>query len=103
MSHGGGFTGYAFGRLALAAKKRPWASDSLKQDGAFEELLHRLWFDVHVHSDEALELLKRQVNPDHLVFGTNFAGWDQLEYNFREEAAVYTDNARRLLGAFAND
>jgi len=103
LSHGGGFTGYAFGRMALAAKKRPWASDSLKQDGAFEELLHRLWFDVHVHSDEALELLKRQVNPDHLVFGTNFAGWDQLEYNFREEAAVYTDNARRLLGAFAND
>ena len=101
LSHGGGFSGYAFGRMALAAKKRPWATGSLKQDGAFEELLHRLWFDVHVHSDEALEFLKKQVNVDHLVFGTNFAGWDQQQHNVRTEAGLYTDNARRLLRALS--
>ena len=97
LSHGGGFTGYAFGRMALAARKRPWTSEALQQDGAFEELLHRLWFDVHLHSDDALDLLKKRVNPGHLVFGTNFAGWDQQQYNVRAEAAPYADNARQLL------
>jgi hypothetical protein len=33
------------------------------------------------------------------VFGTNFAGWDQQPGNVRTEAAVYTENARRLLRA----
>lgn len=99
LSHGGGFTGYAYGRMALAASKRPWASESLRQDGAFDELLHRLWFDVHLHSDESVALLKKHVNNDHLVFGTNFAGWDQQSYNVRAEAAPYANNARQLLKA----
>ncbi|MCP5181228.1 MAG: amidohydrolase [Pseudomonadales bacterium] len=99
ISHGGGFTGFAFGRMAMAARKRPWASEALRRDGAFEALLNRLWFDVHVHSDESLALLKRHVNTDHLVFGTNFAGWDQQAGNVRDEAVPYTDNARRLLRA----
>lgn len=99
LSHGGGATGYAFGRMASAARKRPWASESLRQDGAFEALLHRLWFDVHVHDPDALALLRKKVNPDHLLFGTNFAGWDQQPGDVREEAAPYSDNARRLLRA----
>jgi len=99
VSHGGGATGYLFGRMASAARKRPWASESLRKDGAFESLLHRLWFDIHVHDDDSLGLLKSRVNPAHLVFGTNFAGWDQQPGNVRAEAAVYTDNARRLLRA----
>ena len=98
-SHGGGATGYAFGRMASAAKKRPWATESLRQDGAFEALLHRLWFDVHVHDPDALALLQKKVNPEHLVFGTNFAGWDQQPGDVRHEAAPYTENARRLLRA----
>ncbi len=99
LSHGGGATGYAYGRMALAAKKRPWAREELRAEGAFDNLLHRLWFDVHVHSDESLHLLKQHVNPNHLVFGTNFAGWDQQDYNVRAEAAPYTANACRLLRA----
>lgn len=99
VSHGGGATGYLFGRMASAARKRPWASESLRKDGAFESLLHRLWFDIHVHDDDSLGLLKSRVNPARLVFGTNFAGWDQQPGNVRAEAAVYTDNARRLLRA----
>jgi len=99
LSHGGGATGYLFGRMASAAKKRPWATDALKQDGAFEALLNRLWFDIHVHAEDSLELLKAHVNNEHLVFGTNFAGWDQQPGNIRDEARAYADNARRLLRA----
>lgn len=101
VSHGGGATGYLFGRMAQAAQKRPWARAALRQDGAFENLLHRLWFDIHVHADDSLELLKRHVNPERLVFGTNFAGWDQQPGDVRDEARVYAANAKRLLRASA--
>jgi len=99
VSHGGGASAYAFGRMASAARKRPWAREALRQDGAFETLLHRLWFDIHVHDDDALALLKKKANQERLVFGTNFAGWDQQPGNVREQAAPYADNARRLLRA----
>jgi aminocarboxymuconate-semialdehyde decarboxylase len=99
LSHGGGATGYLFGRMASAARKRPWASAELRADGAFEALLQRLWFDVHVHSDESRALLQRHVNPERLLFGTNFAGWDQQPGDIRAEARPYADNARRLLRA----
>ncbi|MGK0222620.1 MAG: hypothetical protein ACI9ON_001860, partial [Limisphaerales bacterium] len=36
-------------------------------------------------------------NRERLVFGTNFAGWDQQQHNVRQEAAAYADNARKLL------
>lgn len=99
MSHGGGATGYAYGRMALAAQKRPWASAQLRAEGAFDALLQRLWFDVHVHSDEALALLKKSVNNERLVFGSNFAGWDQQQHDVRAEATPYTGNALKLLRA----
>jgi aminocarboxymuconate-semialdehyde decarboxylase len=85
--------------MAMAARKRPWASESLRKDGAFEALLHRLWFDIHVHSEDSVALLKSKVNPQRLLFGTNFAGWDQQPGNVREEAKAYADSARRLLRA----
>ena len=97
LSHGGGMTGYAYGRMAMAAQKRPWATAALTQEGTFDALLHRLWFDVHVHDADSLALLKQRVNPEHLVFGTNFAGWDQQQHDVRDEAAPYTPNARKLL------
>ncbi len=99
ISHGGGATGYLFGRMASAARKRPWARQALREDGAFETLLHRLWFDIHVHSPESVALLRSRVNGERLLFGTNFAGWDQQPGDVREEARPYADNARRLLRA----
>ncbi len=99
LTHGGGATGYLFGRMASAAKKRPWSRDSLRRDGAFEELLHRLWFDIHVHAEESLALLRQRVNLSRLVFGTNFAGWDQQAGSIRAEARAYAENAKRLLRA----
>jgi len=99
LSHGGGATGYAYGRMRMAAQKRPWASAELQVDGAFDALLHRLWFDTHVHDAASLALLTSHVNEARLVFGTNFSGWDQQDYNVRQEAKHYTHNAQRLLRA----
>jgi aminocarboxymuconate-semialdehyde decarboxylase len=77
ISHGGGAAPYLYGRLAAAARQRPWAPEWLREPDAFEEQLRRLWFDCHVHDPRALDLLASTVGTDRLVFGTNFAGWDQ--------------------------
>jgi aminocarboxymuconate-semialdehyde decarboxylase len=98
ISHGGGAIGVLAGRFAQAARKRPWSPDALREEGAFEARLRRLWFDNHVHGAEALALLESVVGPDHLVLGTNFAGWDQQGGTKASELpARLADNARRLL------
>lgn len=98
ISHGGGAVAFLAGRLAQAGMKRPWASGSMKKDGVFEEMLSRFWFDTHLNDDRALDLLTRIVGPDRLVFGTNFAGWDQPEDGHHGPVPPrLADNARRLL------
>ncbi len=100
ISHGGGSTGYLIGRMAMAARKRPWASAALRADGAFEERLATLWFDNHLNKDNSLAMLTGLVGDDRLVFGTNFSGWDAPD-----DLAAHlppkklADNARRLLRA----
>lgn len=98
ISHGGGATGYLAGRMALAARKRPWSPDHLRADGAFEERLSRLWFDDHLNNADSLVMLKNLIGDDRLVFGTNFSGWDAPEdlANHRPPEK-FADNARRLL------
>lgn len=98
VSHGGGAIAFLAGRLAQAARKRPWVPASLKADGAFEAMLSRIWFDTHVNDDLSLELLERRVGPDRLVYGTNFAGWDAPDRaHHAAPAPRLADNARRLL------
>ncbi|MDE0945113.1 MAG: amidohydrolase family protein [Alphaproteobacteria bacterium] len=98
ISHGGGMIAFAAGRLSQAAAKRPWAPQWLKADGAFEEAMAAIWYDTHVHDDRALALLKEVVGGERLVFGTNFAGWDQPEkVHIGPDAATLGANARRLL------
>lgn len=98
LSHGGGSTGYLYGRMAMAARKRPWSPDFLRQDGAFEERLSRLWFDNHLNNADSLALLTGLVGDDRLVFGTNFAGWDAPEdLASHRPGPKLADNARRLL------
>lgn len=98
VSHGGGSIAFMAGRLSAASRKRPWASSELKQDGGFEERLARIWFDNHLHSEGALKLLTDLVGHDRIVFGTNFAGWDQPDSGHKLELPKsYADNARRLL------
>lgn len=77
LSHGGGAAPYLYGRLAAAARQRPWSPDWLRADGAFDALLQRLWFDCHVHHEPSLRLLVAVVGADRVVYGTNFGGWDQ--------------------------
>jgi aminocarboxymuconate-semialdehyde decarboxylase len=86
------------GRLAQAARKRPWAATEHKKDGAFEERLARLWFDTHLSDARALALLKQIAGTQRLTYGTNFAGWDQSDdENHGPIDPVLADNARRLL------
>ena len=98
ISHGGGALALVWGRLEHAAHKRAWAPDHLKQDGAFADQLKRLWYDVHMHDDRAVELLVERVGTARLVYGTNFAGWDAPEkFRMPTVDAPLADNARRLL------
>lgn len=98
LSHGGGSTGYLIGRMAMAARKRPWSPAGLRADGAFEERLARLWFDNHLNSDASLALFTSVVGEERLVFGTNFAGWDAPEdLATHRPPPQLADNARRLL------
>lgn len=98
VSHGGGAAPFLAGRLGAATRKRAWAPASLRADGAFEEALGRLWFDVHVHDSRALRLLAELAGTERLVLGTNFAGWDQGgALDLGELAPTLAANARRLL------
>ncbi|MBU3739196.1 MAG: amidohydrolase [Rhodoferax sp.] len=104
ISHGGGATALLMGRMAKAARKRPWSPAALRPEGAFEERLRRLWFDTHVEHPQVLDLLARAVGTDHLVYGTNFAGWDEPDAessvaSHPHDHAQLARNARRLLRA----
>jgi aminocarboxymuconate-semialdehyde decarboxylase len=100
ISHGGGAIALIWGRLEHAAHKRKWAPDHLKPDHAFAEQLGRVWYDVHMHDDRAVDLLVERVGTDRLVYGTNFAGWDAPErFELPRCNAPLADNARRLLRA----
>lgn len=98
ISHGGGASVFAAGRLAQAGRKRPWATQSMKKDGAFESMLRRFWFDAHLNDEGATRLLIEKVGIDRVVFGTNFAGWDQPEDGDHGTVPLeFADNARRML------
>lgn len=98
LSHGGGTIAFTAGRFGEAARKRPWSSDALREPGAFEARLRRLWYDNHVHDPRSLALLHEVVGTDRVVLGTNFAGWDQPADGRRIDAPGWlADNARRLL------
>jgi aminocarboxymuconate-semialdehyde decarboxylase len=103
FSHGGGATALLMGRMAKGARKRAWSPPALRTEGAFEARLKRLWFDTHIDHPQVLSLLAAAVGPDHLVYGTNFAGWDEPDAQAPEEripvAPELADNARRLLRA----
>jgi aminocarboxymuconate-semialdehyde decarboxylase len=98
ISHGGGASVFAAGRLAQAGRKRPWATASMKKDGAFETMLRRFWFDAHLNDEGASRLLVEKVGIDRVTFGTNFAGWDQPgDGDHGVVPPEFADNARRML------
>ena len=104
ISHGGGATALLMGRMARGARKRPWSPSHLRPEGEFEARLQRLWFDTHVEHPQVLELLSAVVGEDHLVYGTNFAGWDEPDtagapsrHHAELDQSMLSRNARRLL------
>jgi len=78
--------------MRQAGMKRPWAEAWLKEEGAFDRELARLWFDTNVGDSRSLAFLVE-------VMGTNFAGWDQ-QTSVKKGADIpgLADNGRRLLG-----
>lgn len=100
VSDGGGATPFLAGRMRQAALKRPWAPEWLREPGAFEKYLRMLWFDTNVGDERSLELLVDVVGTEHLVMGTNFAGWDQQDSIKKgADLPMLADNARRLLAS----
>jgi aminocarboxymuconate-semialdehyde decarboxylase len=100
ISHGGGATSWLAERMEHAARTRPWGPPWASKDGAVTERLLRLWWDVHVGGPTALAALQAAMGTDHLVAGTNLAGWDEgLDPAHGDTALARTldDNARRLL------
>jgi aminocarboxymuconate-semialdehyde decarboxylase len=84
--------------MACAARKRPWSPARLRVPGAFEDEMARVWFDVHVHDPRSLALLVDVVGDERLVWGTNFAGWDQgVHEGLGDLGPKLAENARRLL------
>ena len=100
ISHGGGMLPFVAGRLSKASRKRSWVPMNLRADGAFEEEIRKLWYDSHVHSNHSLNLLEKIVGNDRIVFGTNFAGWDQPEtYETNERSEQWRLNTLALFSA----
>ena len=97
ISHGGGMLPFVAGRLSKASRKRSWVPMKLRADGAFEEEIRKLWYDSHVHSRHSLDLLEKIVGNDRIVYGTNFAGWDQPEtYEVDERSEQWRLNTLEL-------
>jgi len=97
---GGGALASLIGRMTTAAVvPRPWVPAELHGKSAMREQFRRLWFDTHMHDDGALRLLREHCGDRHLVFGTNFAGWDQEQGENPPDVAGIdlVGNARRLL------
>lgn len=99
VSHGGGAIAFVADKFAFAAGTRPWVPEAVRELG-FDHYLRRLWFDDHVHGAGARSLLSSTVDPDRLVFGTNYGGWDSGGVHAGEpDVVALTTNAERLLRA----
>ncbi len=92
FSHGGGAIPLLWGRIrAFAGTGRsPVDAETLTRH------LRRLWFDQHLHFEAGLRLLEEVADPAHLVFGSNFGGWDAQRHDGVPDDRL-TANARVLL------
>lgn len=98
LSHGGGSTAMHKAKLRALAERRPSAPEWIRQPGAFDTALGRLWFDCHVTGDAEFAFAVEQLGTDRLVFGTNFGGWDKGTIGHLGDLAdTLNANATRLL------
>ncbi len=95
LSHGGGAIALLYERVRRAVASRPSGSGHADD---LDRGLARLWFDNHLGDAPAARLLEERVGPEHLVLGTNFAGWDDAGPElFGLDAAQLRANAIALL------
>lgn len=95
VSHGGGATPMLLGRWRQAMRTRPGGTGDAAD---VDRWVRRIWFDSHVGSTTAAAALVSAVGSERLLFGTNFAGWDDDGPMLHGlDAETLTGNARRLL------
>jgi aminocarboxymuconate-semialdehyde decarboxylase len=98
MSHGGGSTAMHRAKLRKLAERRPSAPEWIREPGAFDAALDRLWFDCHVTGDKEFVFAVEQLGTKRLVFGTNFGGWDKGTVgHLGDLPELLNKNATRLL------
>ncbi|MFN3216762.1 MAG: amidohydrolase family protein [Acidimicrobiales bacterium] len=98
LSHGGGSTAMHKAKLRALAERRPSAPEWIREAGAFDAALGRLWFDCHVTGDAEFAFAVEQLGTERLVFGTNFGGWDKGTLGHLGDLAdTLNANATRLL------
>lgn len=76
LSHGGGAVAWLRDRWQRAVEVRGWVPEWLREPGAFDACLTRLWFDAHTGGPASREFLSSVVGAHRLIYGTNLAGWD---------------------------
>ena len=77
ISHGGGSLPMHRAKFRKLAERRPSSPDWLKEPGAFDAAVDRLWFDCHVPATKSSTSRCSRLGTERLVFGTNFGGWDK--------------------------
>ena len=77
ISHGGGSTPMHLAKLRKLAETRRAVPDWAREPGAFDNAFERLWFDCHVSGSAEFDFAVQQLGTAHLVYGTNFGGWDR--------------------------
>ena len=98
ISHGGGSTPLHLAKLRKLAERRKAAPEWIRPPGAFDEAFGRLWFDCHVTGPTEFAFAVEQLGTDHLVFGTNFGGWDKGTMGHLGELEdTLNANARKLI------
>lgn len=98
ISHGGGSFAMHRSKIRKLAELRPSSPEWIRQPGAFDEAIDRLWFDCHVTGDREFSFAVDQLGTEKLVFGTNFGGWDMGTIgHLGDLPAILNANAARLL------
>ncbi|HTW90012.1 MAG TPA: amidohydrolase family protein [Candidatus Binataceae bacterium] len=77
IPHGGGFVPFQLGRVVWAATTPRLGISKCKRPVA--EYLANFYFDTVVHDVRARRFLLEICGPDHIVVGSNYAGWDWVD------------------------
>lgn len=98
VPHGGGMIPYQFGRLEYGASRMK----DVKAQRPLRDYLANFYFDICVHDVAARRFLVEFMGPDHLVVGSNYGGWDQVNgFSFLDELHLGAEDAAKIAGSNA--